>query len=389
MDFNKQIERFNTGSVKWDMLEEFFGDKDILPMWVADMDFDNAKEIKEAIKQLVETQILGYTFAKPSFYNSIIDWQKDRHDMVVSKEDILLSPGVLSSIAVIIQALTEEGDGVLIHDPVYTPFAMIVEKNNRTVYRSTLVEEDNLYKMDFNDIEKQMQDHSIKLFLLSNPHNPGGRVWSKDELLKLTDLCRQYRVILISDEIHSDLVFRDYTCISPVTLNQSYKDSVITLHSATKTFNIAGVKASFMIIYNEDLRNKVVHTQEQTELSSVNSFGLAATEAAFSKSREWHKGLMNHLETNRTKVIDFFNDSLQDVSYMAPQATYLFWFDASTLNIENNKLKKTFAEVGKVALNDGISYGPGGKAYMRLNFAVPESMLEDGLKRIKRVFDTV
>lgn len=389
MDFNKEIERRNTGSVKWDMLEEMFGDKNVLPMWVADMDFDNAPEIKQAVKRIIDTEILGYTFPQTSLYHSIIEWQKERHHMDVSKEDILFSPGVLSSIAVIIQALTKEGDGVLIHDPVYTPFSIVVENNNRRVYRSELTIEDNLYKMDFKDIEDQMRKHSISLFLLSNPHNPGGRVWSREELQRLTELCQRYGVILISDEIHSDLVYTDYTCVSPVTLDQSFKDVVITLHSATKTFNIAGVKASFMVIYNEELRSKVVHIQEQTDLSSVNSFGLAATEAAFSHSRDWHEALMNQLEKNRQTVIDFFRTALPEVSFMIPQATYLFWFDASSLDIEETKLKETFADVGKVALNDGISYGLAGGSFMRLNFAVTEPMLEEGLNRIKHVFDTL
>lgn len=389
MNFSKHMDRKNTGSVKWDMLEEFFGTKDVLPMWVADMDFDNALEIKEAIQDIIDTQILGYTFPQSSFYNSIIEWQRKNHNMLVSKEDILISPGVLSSIAAVIQALTQEKEGVLIHDPVYTPFSTIVEKNNRIVYRSRLLVSNNEYKMDFDHIEEQMKKHPIKLFLLSNPHNPGGRVWSKEELVKLTTLCRQYNVILISDEIHSDLVFKDYSCISPVTLNESNKEFVVTLHSATKTFNIAGVKTSFMVIYNENLRNKVLNVLEQTELSSVNSFGLAATEAAFSKAGDWHRALMKQLETNRSKVIAYFNKYLPEVSYMTPQSTYLFWFDASTLGIENDKLKETFADVGKVALNDGISYGPGGGAYMRLNFAVPEPMLEEALKRIKHVFDSI
>lgn len=389
MDFNKHINRLDTGSVKWDKLEEFFGEKDILPMWVADMDFDNAIEIKDAIKNIVDTQILGYTFPKQSLYSSIINWQKEKHSMAVSEEDILISPGVLSSIAVIVQALTEEGDGVLIHDPVYTPFSTIVEKNNRRVYQSPLLSKDNMYEMDFKDIEKKMKNYPIKLFLLSHPHNPGGRVWSKDELQILADLCKQYGVVLISDEIHSDIVYKNYHCFSPVTLDSSYRDFIITLHSATKTFNIAGVKASFIIIYDDILRDKVIDIQEQTELFSVNTFGLAATEAAFTKSEEWYNALMIQLAHNRQTVIDFFESSLPGVSYMTPQATYLFWFDASGLGVENSKLKDVFTQVGKVALNDGISYGLGGKAYMRLNFAVPEPMLKEGLKRIKKVFDNV
>lgn len=387
MDFDKVIERRQTGCVKWDSAENIFGSSEVLPMWVADMDFENAAPIKRALKDLIDNEVLGYTFPQDSLYSSIINWQKEKHGMAIEKEDILLSPGVLSSIAVAVQAFSEPGDSVLIHDPVYTPFCSMVEKNNRHVYRSPLKVVDGQYTMDFNDIENHFtSDNNIKLFILSNPHNPGGRVWSKEELIKLADLCKTHSVVLISDEIHSDLVYSDHKCLSPVTLDDSYKDTVVTLHSATKTFNIAGVKASFIIVFDPELRSKIVKAQEETELNAINTFGMHATEAAFSKSAHWHSELMIKLETNRSIVTDFFDKELPDVSYMKPESTYLFWFDASGLNVEASKLRETFADLGKIGLNDGISYGPQGKSYMRMNFAVPAPLLEDGLQRIKKVF---
>lgn len=264
----------------------------------------------------------------------------------------------------------------------------MVNKNNRNVYRTALKLEHGQYTMDFQNIENQFKAvENIKLFIISNPHNPGGRVWSKEELTELVELCKKYNVILISDEIHSDLVYSGKTCISPVTLDESYKNWVITLHSATKTFNIAGVKASFILAFNEELKAKIVEVQEETELDIINTFGMKATEAAFSNSKDWHTHLLIKLEANRSIVIDFFDTQLPNVSYMIPEATFLFWFDASNLNIENEKLRETFAQVGKIGLNDGLSYGPHGKSYMRLNFAVPKPLLEDGLNRIKTVFN--
>lgn len=389
MNFNKEVARKNTGSVKWDLLGEFFGDDTILPMWVADMDFDNAVDIKTALTDLVESTVLGYSFPTEKLYQAIIDWQADRHNMTLSQTDILFSPGVLTSLAVCIQALTEVGDGILIHDPVYTPFSTMVTNNNRILYRSPLRLKDQKYIMDFQYIEKQFSTHNITCFILCNPHNPGGRVWSKDELVTLVELCKHYDVILLSDEIHSDLVYKEATCLSPVTLDEGYKDFIVTFHSATKTFNIAGVKASFILVYDEVMRNKIIKVQEQTEVGSVSNLGLCATETAFSKCKDWHDGLMTHLENNRKTICDFFDTHLPHVSYMVPEATYLFWFDASTLNVPNNQLKETFTKVGKIALNDGISYGPTGDCYMRLNFAVPEAMLEDALNRVKKVFDTL
>lgn len=388
MDFDKVVNRKETGSVKWDRAEKIFGSPDVLPMWVADMDYDNAREIKDALKSLIDEEVLGYTFPEDSLYTAIINWQNNNHDMAVDREHILLSPGVLSSIAVCVQAFSDPGDSVLIHDPVYPPFFSMVNKNNRNVYRTPLVINDGQYQMDFNDIKNQFKHHDdIKMFILSNPHNPGGRVWSKDELIHLVELCKKYEVLLISDEIHSDLVYSDYSCTSPVTLDDEYKKWVVTLHSATKTFNIAGVKASFIIVFSDQLREKIITVQEETELDIVNTFGMRATEAAFSKSKDWHKELLHTLETNRQQVLDFFDTYLPGVDYMIPESTYLFWFDASILGIKNEDLRKTFAEIGKVGLNDGISYGPNGKSYMRLNFAVPGSLLDNGLERIKSVFD--
>lgn len=387
MDFEKIIDRKQTDSVKWDTIEETFNHPDVLPMWIADMDFDSPIPIKEALRRVIDEEILGYSFPGNSLLEAIIEWQKDYHDMRIEENDILFSPGVLSSIAITIAALTEPGDSILIHDPVYPPFYSMCEKNNRHIFRSSLILSEGRYEMNFKDMESQFKKKNIKLFILSNPHNPGGRVWSKEELIRLTDLCIKYGVILISDEIHSDLVYHENTCVSPVTLNESYKNWIVTLHSATKTFNIAGVKASFMIVFNEMLKNKIIKVQEETELGVINTFGMRATEAAFSNSREWHKALLSKLESNRRIVIDYFDKNLPNISYMNPESTYLFWFNASSLEINPSELRGTFADIGKVGLNDGISYGPNGGPYMRLNFAVPEPILIEGLNRIKSVFD--
>lgn len=388
MDFNKTINRKNTNSIKWDKAEVLFGSDDVLPMWVADMDFENPEPVKKALSDLIDHEVLGYTFPNDSLYESIIKWQAEHHDMDLVKEHISFSPGVLSSIAVAVQAFSKEGDGVLIHDPVYTPFSSMVRKNNRSVFRSNLLTRHNKYVMDFDDIDKQMSQHNIKLFILSNPHNPGGRVWSKEELDTLVKLCIKHGVLLISDEIHSDLVYAPNRALSPVTLKEEYKKHVITLHSATKTFNLAGVKASFIITLDRKLKAKIKTVQQQTELDIINSFGMCATEAAFSHSGKWHGELLDYLKENRQFIMDFFDSELPDVQYMVPESTYLFWFDASSLNIESSKIKKTFAQTGKIGLNDGLSYGSNAPEYMRLNFAVPRPVLLEGLKRIKQVFDT-
>ncbi|EXJ24485.1 Aspartate aminotransferase [Alkalibacterium sp. AK22] len=388
MSFDNQIDRKNTGSVKWDKVRQLFGREDALAMWIADMDFENPPAVKKALEKLSTEAVLGYTFPTDSLYKSIIQWQDDYHGMSVSKKDILFSPSVLSSIAVVIQALTLPEDSILIHDPVYTPFYTVPRQNDRQVFRSPLLIKEGQYVMDLDDIEKQFQEHEIKLFVLSNPHNPGGRVWSETELADLVDLCIRYGVYLISDEIHSDLVYSNLNCTSPVTLNPSYTKWIVTLHSASKTFNLAGVKASFMIVFDTELRQKIKKIQHQSELHILNTFGMAATEAAFAQSQQWQRNLINYLEENRSVITDYFDTYLPDVSYMVPESTYLFWFETSSLGISDSRLKKHFAERGNIALNDGISYGPSGKGYMRLNFSVPRHVLLDALNRIRQVFST-
>lgn len=388
-NFDEIIDRSGTNSVKWDAREQLFGSATALPMWVADMDFKNSDQIRKALHELIDDQILGYALPSDSLFESIILWQKERHQMNINKENILFSPGVVGAIAVCVQALTSPHDGVLIHDPVYTPFSSVVQSNNRRIYRTPLIIENGQYKMDYDHIEKSFKEHSIKMFILSNPHNPGGRVWTKKELIQLIDLCIQYEVILISDEIHSDLTYTDSTIYSPISLKEEYKNWVVTLHSASKTFNLAGVKLAFYIVCNDELKGKIETVQHETEQNSISTFGMVATEAAFSKSIEWHKELMEYLEENRNLVIEFFDKELPEVFYMKPESTYLFWFDASSLHIEGDKLTETFIQKGDIALNAGIAYGNSSQQFMRLNFACPRSVLEEGLLRVKKVFDSV
>lgn len=385
--FDEIIDRSGTNSVKWDGRKLFFDSETALPMWVADMDFDNAPAIKTALHNLINQQVLGYALPSDTLYESIINWQNERHQMNIAKDQILFAPGVVGALAVCIQAFSEPGEGVMINDPVYTPFASVTESNGRKLYRSPLSISNNQYIMDLKDIEDQFSRYSIKVFLLCNPHNPGGRVWSKEELIQLTDLCIQYGVILISDEIHSDLVYSESTHYSPVALNDTYRDTVVTLHSASKTFNIAGVKLAYFIVCNDELKEKISFVQSQTEQSGISTFGMVATEAAFSESRDWHNALLEYLEDNRQYVTDFFDHELPEVRYMKPEATYLFWFDASTLKTPGEALKQLFVDIGDVALNDGTAYGESSGQYMRLNFACPRTMLEEGLKRVKKVFD--
>ncbi len=386
-NFDELIDRNDQNSIKWGYSKKLFGADDILPMWVADMDFANAPMILDELKKLVDQRILGYAYPPDSLYQAIIDWQKERHHLHLTDHDILFSPGVVPSIALLIQTFTKEQDAVLIHDPVYTPFEQMVTLNNRRVIRSPLTVEDGLFKMDFTFMEQQFKQEKVKLVILSNPQNPGGRVWTKQELIQLADLCQKYQVLLCSDEIHGDLVYQPDDFVSVASINEQYKKFVITLTAATKTFNLAGIKNSMIFVQNETLRNALVRTQAKTEQNSINTFGYVATEAAFTSGGPWLEELLAYLKVNLETIYTFFDTELPDVPYMKPQGTYLFWFDCSTLGIPIEQLTNHFAQVGKIGLNAGSDYGPAGNQFMRLNFAAPLATIIEGLKRIKYAFD--
>ncbi|MBT2731975.1 MalY/PatB family protein [Carnobacterium sp. ISL-102] len=389
MDFNfdEFIDRHEQNSIKWGYPKTLFGDDPILPMWVADMDFANPPLILNELKKLLDQRILGYTFPPDTLYQAIINWQEEHHNFALTAHDILFSPGVVPSIALLIQTFTKEQDAVMIHDPVYNPFETMVTLNNRRVVRSSLINIDGLFRMDFKDIEQQFIHENIKLFILSNPQNPGGRVWTKQELIQLADLCQKHQVLLCSDEIHGDLVYQPERFFPVAAINEAYKEFVITLTAATKTFNLAGTKNSMIFVQNETLRSALVLAQAKTEQNSINTFGYAATEAAFTTGGPWLKELLAYLKINLDTICTFFDTKLPEVSYMKPQGTYLFWFDCSTIGIPDESLTDHFAKVGKIGLNAGSAYGPAGAQYMRLNFAAPHAVVVDGLDRIKYAFD--
>lgn len=386
-EFDVVRDRRQSNSVKWDGLETLYGEADLLAMWVADMDFDPAPAIKERLTNLASEQVLGYVLPPETLFETYIDWQREQHQIELKKEEILFSPGVVGSIGVIIQAFTEQGDGVLIHDPAYNGFTPIIEDNHRKLERSPLQIENGKFKMDFEDIEHQFKGNNIKVFLLSNPHNPGGRVWTKDELTQLMDLCVEYDVLLVSDEIHSDLIYSDQTMISAYTLDEKYFDHIILLHSPTKTFNLAGAKVSTIVVKDPELRKQIKEVQSYTQQGTINTFGLVAMEAAFGESQEWHKNLLKYLEENRNYIINFFDEHLPEVEYMVPESTYLMWFNAESIGLSGEELNQHFVKEGQIALVNGQKYGKSSPIWTRLNFGTSRENLEDGLNRIKKAFE--
>lgn len=386
-NFNIVHNRRNTNSLKWDSIEKTYGEKELLPLWVADMDFQTSPAILKALKETTEQGILGYMPAPDSLYQAIQSWQQRRYNYVVPKEAILFNSGVVPSIACAVQAYTEPGDAVLIHDPVYPPFTNVVKQNNRKVVRSSLVVDNGHFVMDLEDMEKQIVAENVRLFILCNPQNPGGRVWNKTELEKVGKLCAKYDVILISDEIHQDIVFEPNIFTTFNTVHPTFKDFSIILTSATKTFNLAGIKNSMVFIENSQLRKKFVDVQQKNQQHEINSFGYIGTEAAYNYGEPWLNDLLHYLQENIAFVSAFFKEHLPEVTIMQPEGTYLIWLDFSALNLTDSSLQDKLVHKGKVVLNAGITFGPEGSNCMRLNIACPKETLLDGLERIKKAFD--
>ncbi|MHC5250153.1 MalY/PatB family protein [Enterococcus sp. LJL90] len=388
-DFNQVINRKQTNSVKWDRIAETYQEEDLLPLWVADMDFFSPAFVTDAFRKFLDTGVLGYSEPSDSLYQAIIDWQQTQHDFTVAREDILFSVGVVPSIAAAVQAYTEEGDAVLIHDPVYFPFSAVVKENKRKLVRNPLKEENGCFVIDFAAMEQAIQEHQVKLFILCNPHNPGGRVWKAEELKQMGELCEKYGVILISDEIHQDLIFEPNQFTSFQNAYDAAGKFSIILTAATKTFNLAGIKNSMVFIKDPELKQKFVAVQQKNHDNEINTFGLIGTEAAYRGGAEWLAELLAYLAENVRFVTDYFHEHLPKVNVMTPQGTYLLWLDFSAYGLSDKELEDFLVHQAKVVLNTGISFGPKGTGHMRMNLAAPKATIQEGLTRIKTAFDSL
>ncbi|MCK3942952.1 pyridoxal phosphate-dependent aminotransferase [Streptococcus suis] len=381
-DFTTRPDRLGHHSEKWKTSEQ---DPELLQLWVADMDFEALPEIRSAIRQYADQHIFGYPYASEALYQSIIDWEKDQHGYEVGRESIVLIEGVVPALSVAIQAFTEEGDAVLINTPVYPPFARTVKLNNRQLVTNSLRVENGQFQIDFEKLEQDLIEHQVKLYIFCNPHNPGGRVWTKEEVERVGQLCRKHKVLLVSDEIHQDLTLYGNKHRSFNTVDSDFKDFSIILSSATKTFNIAGTKNSFAIIENPDLRKAFTRRQLVNNQHEIPAIGLITTETAFRYGRPWLAELKIVLEKN----IDFVSDYLTQhtkIKVLKPQGTYLVWLDFSAYSIEHVEIHRKLKEEAKVVLNDGQTFGKEGLNHARLNAAAPFETIKEACERIARVF---
>ncbi|MGM0123477.1 cystathione beta-lyase [Enterococcus sp. AZ194] len=384
--FDEQIDRTGTDSVKWDSITHTYQADDLLPLWVADMDFLAPTPVIEAFTSYSKKGLFGYSIIPESLVQAVIDWQKRRHNYVLTKEEILFSSGVVPSIAMAVQSYTKEGESVLIHDPVYHPFAAVIKENHRNLVRSSLIEQNNHFVMDLDEMEYLITKHQVKLFILCNPHNPGGRVWSNEELIAVGNLCKKHGVIVVSDEIHQDLVFTPQSFTSFQTADPSFEEFSIVLTAATKTFNLAAIKNSMVFIKNPMLFAQFQKTQKRNMHGEINTFGYIGTEAAYNFGEAWLDELLVYLQDNVDFVKNYLAEHLPEVGLMSPEGTYLMWLDFSSFGLDDTALETHFIKKAKVVLNSGIIFGPKGSGHMRLNIACPRATLEEGLKRIVHSF---
>lgn len=381
-EFDKVIDRKNNFSAKWDELGAKFGRTDIVPMWVADMDLISAQPIIDAIRDRAEQGIYGYTSRPDSYYAAMADWYSKRYGYRIKKEWIIHSPGIVTTMSMAIMELTDIGDKIIIQPPVYYPFFEVVEKNNRVVVENPLKEVNGTYVMDYEDLEAKIDD-KVKYLLLCNPHNPVGRVWTKEELIKLGEICIRKNVRIISDEIHGDIVFGDNRYTPFASISEEFCANSITCLSATKTFNIAGLHASFAIMPNKDEYKKIDDFLSRLDIRRNNCFSLVAVEAAYKYGGEWLEQSLEHFNANIEYVIEYCRENMPEIKPNRPEGTYLVWLDCRQLGLSDQELADFMVGKAGIALNKGVGFGRQGSGYMRLNVACSRTMLEDALRRIE------
>lgn len=381
--FNERINRLKTSSVKWELTKDIFGEQDLWPMWVADMDFKPPQAVIDAIKNRVDHGVFGYTFVPPSVSDAISAWLLKRHQWEIKSSWLLYCSGVVQAISTAINTFTNEGDKVLLQSPVYTPFFDMIEKNKRVVVNSPLVLDGNRYQIDFAQFEEALQQ-GCKLFLLCSPHNPGGRVWTKDELWKIGELCLKYNCLILSDEIHSDIVYKMYKHIPIASLSDQLSEKVITLVAPSKTFNLAGLQASAVIIKNKAMRTQFQDQLKRQGVFSLNTFGIIGMEAAYREGENWLDELIDYLQDNKEYTIQYLTEHFPQITCIDSEGTYLLWLDCRRLGLSDKDLRNLLIQKGKLALEPGPKYGHGGEGFVRINIACPREDLIEGLERLKR-----
>lgn len=386
-NFNEIIDRKGTDSLKYDFAVERGLPKDVLPLWVADMDFPVEDHIKEALIKASEHAIFGYSDTKDDYFEVLSSWYERRFFWKVKKEWLVKTPGVVFAIAMAIQALTKENEAIIIQEPVYYPFSSTIRANNRKLVINNLVLKKDKYHIDFVDFEKKIIENKVKLFILCSPHNPVGRVWTREELQKLANICLKHKVYIFSDEIHSDLVYEKDTHTIFANLGKDVEDSCIVATAPSKTFNIAGLQVSNIWIANKKMRDAFKEAIDRAGYSQLNNMGLIATKAAYKYGEEWLEELKIYLKSNIDFVRKFLKDKLPNIKLIEPEGTYLLWLDCRELGLSEKERQGLIQNKAKLWLDTGTMFGKAGAGFERMNIACPRKTLEEAMNRLKEAIN--
>ena len=393
-NFNIEIDRRHTGSVKWEFAvdsedpsqksrtDACFGNNRILPMWVADMDFQSPEPVVKALQERAQHGIFGYTQPDQAYLSAVTGWMKKRHGWHVEDSWIVTTQGVVPALHMLVKALTQPGDKVLIQRPVYYPFFSAIEKNACRIISNSLVLTDGQYHMDYDDLEAKTADPDVKVAILCNPHNPVGRVWTREELQRFGHICLRNHVRVISDEIHGDLVYPGVTFSPFAVADSAFQENSVVCTAPSKTFNLAGLQTSNIFIPDKKIRQKFKESLLANGLFGLNPFGMTACRVAYEEGEPWLEDLLNYLKNNLDALINFFEREIPEIRVIHPQGTYLVWFDCRSLGLDKHQLRNLFLNQARVFLDEGSLFGPEGDGFERINIACPRSLLMEALGRI-------
>lgn len=381
-NFDREINRRHTNSIKYD--REKAQDPLIIPMWVADMDFETLPEVKTALEKRAQHGIFGYAAPTDSYYQAVMNWMKTRHHFEIQKEWIVTTPGIVTALKLAVRAFTQMNDHIMIMKPVYYPFDASVELNHRTIVECPLVFKNNQYSCDFDLFEKTIVENDVKMFILCNPHNPIGKVWTKEELYQIGTICQKHHVIVISDEIHMDFVYQGHQHTPFYNVDESFKDIAMICTAPSKTFNLAALQDSNIIIANKELREMFVKEKNASGVNDPNIFGLEACEAAYTYGSQWVDELLDYLQGNIDYMKAFLQEKLPDIKMVEPEGLYLIWVDMRKLGMNKDELEDFMLNKAHLWLDEGYIFGTGGEGFERFNIACPRSVLKRALEQLEK-----
>lgn len=384
-DFDKIIDRKNTSNVKYDLRETYFGNANVLPMWVADMDFETPDFIRDAVIERAKHPIYGYSFRNDDYNQSISSWLKRRFNWEVEKDWMIFNPGVVPALNFSVLSFTDPGDGIIVQPPVYFPFFSAIKNNNRKIIENQLLLDNNKYHIDFEDLERKAGD--ARMMFLCSPHNPVGRCWTKKELTRISDICIENEVVLISDEIHNDLILPGHIHNPTALCSDNIAKNLVTCIAPSKTFNMAGLATSTIIIQDEELREKFKSILESVHITNGNLFGMIASQAGYTHGDQWLTELLEYIQGNFNYLSNRLEDEFETLSMIPAEATYLAWIDFRKTGLSDDEIKKRLIDNAGLGLSHGPIFGAGGSGFQRMNLAAPRKIVDEAISRLKSVFE--